>query len=139
MLAGMAAFSGLARADASGVGGTTGDATVKSRGHGMKFLSEADRKHLAHVRREVLADNPQLKAEKESLRQERRAAKDGGSTSSAADRHALHEKRHEYRKQMEAAMLQADPTIQPVLDQIKAHRHHKGKNAAPASDAAGNP
>jgi hypothetical protein len=126
ILAGVSAFSGMAYAqDAGGTGG---------RGH-LGFLSAEDRQHLMRVRQQVLADNPDLKTEQESLMKEREYVKNKGSDATADDKQTLRNNFLAHSEKMEAAMVKADPTVQPIIDQIKAKMKERYEQRA--GDGAG--
>ncbi len=111
ILAGVSAFSGMAHAqDAGGAGG---------RGH-LGFLSAEDRQHLMRVRQQVLAADPDLKAEQESLMKEREYVKNKGADATADDKQTLRNNFLAHSEKMEDAMVKADPTVQPIIDQVKA-------------------
>jgi hypothetical protein len=126
ILAGVSAFSGMAYAqDAGGTGG---------RGH-LGFLSAEDRQHLMRVRQQVLADNPDLKTEQESLMKEREYVKNKGSDATADDKQTLRNNFLAHSEKMEAAMVKADPTVQPIIDQVKAKMKERYEQRA--GDGAG--
>jgi hypothetical protein len=143
MLAVVSAFCGKAQAQTADDTGTTTTGTDSSggAGHGQRlsFLSAEDRQHLMRVRRQVLESNPDLKSEQERLRQEIKSAKDGGSASGAngEGKKALRGELRAHREKMNAAMIKADPTVQPILDEIEAHRKDRLQQAG--GGAAGNP
>jgi len=111
MLIGVSAFSGMAFAqDANGAGG---------RGR-LSFLSADDRQHLFRVRQQVLNDNPDLKTEQASLMKERAYVKNKGTDATADDKQTLRNNFLAHSEKMEAAMVKSDPTVQPIIDQIKA-------------------
>jgi len=134
----LSAFSGLAYGQATEGAGAAGGA---ERGHRLDFLSREDKMHLLRVRRQVLQSDPSLKAEAESLRQDAQSVRNKGSDVTAEDKAALRHRLREHREKMDAAMVKADPTIQPVLDQIKAHlKQRLGQGAtADGGDAPDNP
>ena len=143
MLAGVGAFSGMAFAqdtgsDTAGSGGAGGRAERANR---LNFLSTADRQHFLRVRREAMEAHPELKSEQENLRKEWQALKAQGSNAPAGDRETFRHDLRAHNEQMDAAMLKIDPSIQPILDQIKAHRQERLQQAGAASggDDSGNP
>jgi len=135
ILAGVSAFSGMAFAqDAGGTGG---------RGH-LGFLSAEDRQHLMRVRQQVLNDNPDLKTEQESLMKEREYVKNKGTDATADDKQTLRNNFLAHSEKMEAAMVKVDPTVQPILEQVKAHMKERyeqksggdaGSTSAPSGDS----
>ena len=135
LLAGVSAFSGMAYAqDAGGMGG-----------HGrMGFLSAEDRQHLMRVRQQVLVANPDLKTEGESLMKEREYVKNKGTDATADDKQTLRNNFLAHSEKMEAAMVKVDPTVQPILEQVKAHMKERyeqksggdaGSTSAPSGDS----
>jgi hypothetical protein len=88
----------------------------------LSYLSVGDRRHLLRVRRQVLAENPDLKSETESLQKERAYVKGEGTEASAQDRETLLNNVLAHGEKMDAAMRKDDPTVGPILDQVKAHR-----------------
>jgi hypothetical protein len=73
---------------------------------------------LIQARKQVLANNPDLKTEQENLAQQRQALKSQGSGASQVDRKALFQSRMAHEKKMRDAMLQVDPSLSSVFDQI---------------------
>ncbi len=149
MLAGVGAFSGMAWAqdaggDTAGTGGNVGSgggAGVAERAHRMSFLSAEDRQHLMRVRRQAIEGDPELKSEQESLKQEWQSLKAKGSDATADDKETLRNKLRAHNERLDAAMLKIDPSIQPILDQIKAHRqrHFQQGGAGAGGGDSGNP
>jgi hypothetical protein len=86
----------------------------------LSFLSADDRAHFLKVRQQVLDSNADLKAEQDSLDQERKFVKDKGADATADDKKTLFQNMIAHGKKMQGAMRAADPTIGPVLDQIDA-------------------
>ena len=106
----------------------------------LAFLSPADRMHLLKVRREVFKNNPALKSEQESLKQEREFVKNKGTSATPDDRKMLMQNFIAHSKNMRDAMVAADPTIAPVLDQVDAkmkERFQKHLGAGGGTGAAG--
>ena len=132
VLAGVGAFSGMAFAQdaggdtAGGAGAATGGAGGRAeRAQRLSFLSAEDRQHLMRVRRQAVEGDPQLKSEQENLKQEWQSLKAKGSSATPEDKETLRRDLRANNEQLEAAMLKIDPTIQPILDQIKAHRQER--------------
>jgi hypothetical protein len=103
----------------------------------MSFLSEDDRSHLIRVHEQVLAANPDLKTEQDSLKTQWQDLKSKGDSATPEDRSALRDSMTSHMKKMDAAMLKADPTVGPILEKIKAHmkerfHDHAGQGGAPA-------
>jgi hypothetical protein len=95
-----------------------------NRGGGarLSYLSADDRVHLMKVRKQVLESQPDLKTEQESLEKEWKFVKGKGTDATPEDKETLRNNFQAHNEKMNAAMLQADPSIAPVLDQVKAHR-----------------
>jgi hypothetical protein len=133
VLSGVGAFSGMAFAQDASSGDSTdnsgGGGLGAGRGHRLSFLSAEDRAHLMRVRRQVLQSDPDLKAEQESLRQEWESVKSKGSDATPDDKEMLRNNARAHMEHMDDAMLKADPTIQPILDQIKAHMKERFQQA----------
>jgi len=87
---------------------------------------------LLKARREVLANNPDLKAEQEGLAKQREELKDGSDD----DKKILFQNLMAHEKKMRAAMLQVDPTLQPIFDQIDQAMKEKFQQRA--ASAGGN-
>jgi hypothetical protein len=119
------------RAQAAGAGGR------------LSFLNPVDRAHLLRVHRQVLAENPDLKSEQQSLMTERQEMKAQGSSLTPADRRAFREKVVAHSEKMDAAMRKDDPTVEPILEQVKAHaraRRHPGQGqSSSATNTQGAP
>ena len=98
------------------------DASSASGGENrhLAFLSPADRQHLLKVRREVMRDDSALKTEQDSLQKEREFVKNKGASATADDRKMLMQNFKAHNQNMRDAMLKADPSIAPVLDQVAA-------------------
>jgi hypothetical protein len=88
-------------------------------GRMLSFLSAEDKAKFLAARQKAMADNPDLKAEGESLMKEGKAVHDG--TATPEDKQALLEKFMAYQQKLHDAMLKEDPTLQPIFDQIKQH------------------
>jgi len=144
MLAGVGAFSGMAFAqDAGGAGGNVGSGAGggMERSHRLSFLSAEERQHLMRVRRQAVESDPELKSEQESLKQEWQSVKAKGTGATAEDKETLRTNLRAHNEHLEAAMLKIDPTIQPILDQIKAHRQERFQQggAGAGGGDSGNP
>ena len=103
----------------------------------MAFLSASDRAHLIKVRREVLANDANLKSEQESLSKERQFVKDKGMNATADDRQTLAQNFMAHNKNMQDAMVKADPTVAPVLDEVaeKMKSRHQQRQGADDSSS----
>lgn len=107
-------------------------------GRRLGFLSADDRAHFLKVREQVLSSNPDLKSEQESLDKEKQFVKGKGADASADDRKTLRENMQAHHEKMRAAMIQADPSISPVLDQIDAKMKERFQQHAGQDGASGN-
>ncbi len=110
------------------------------RGHGLDFLTPAQKEQLKTDKQAVFASNPSLKEQWESLAQEGKALH-ANSNVTAADRQAFRQKMKAFRESMSQALLQQDPSLKPVLDEIAQHwkqgRQQPGAaapNVAPPND-----
>jgi len=103
-----------------------------SRSAIFSSLSKEDKMKLLKARREVLANNPDLKAEQEGLAKQREELKDGSDD----DKKILFQNLMAHEKKMRAAMLQVDPTLQPIFDQIDQAMKEKFQQRA--ASAGGN-
>lgn len=129
---GVGAFSGLAYAQDSNVGDTS------ERAQRLGFLSADDRQHLLRARREALQSDPDLKAEGESLKKELQMVKGKGTAATAEDKSTLRNNFLAHREKMNAAMVKADPIVQPILDQIQAHAKQRFQQGSDAPDDSAN-
>jgi hypothetical protein len=112
-------------------------AQANDGGKMLSFLSAEDRLHFMKVRREVMARNPDLKTEQESLVQERKYVKDKGTDATADDRKTLRNNFLAHSEKVQAAMLKADPSVSPILDQINARiKDRLGDSPNPGGGAA---
>lgn len=104
----------------------------------LSFLSADDRAHLLKVREQVLASNPDLKTEQESLMKEREFVKGKGADASADDRKTLRENFMAHAEKMNTAMIKADPSVGPIIDQVKAKMKERFQQRSEAGAASGN-
>jgi len=94
--------------------------------HGLlSSLSAEDKMKFIKARRQVLADNPDLKAEQEDLAKQRESLKSQGSNASQDDRKTLFQNMMAHEKKMQTAMLAVDPSLSPVFDQIDQQMKEK--------------
>ncbi len=92
-------------------------------GQGMSAaLSPEERAHLRKVQKQVLAADPALKAEDESLRQQRQDLEDQGASASPDERKALFAQWHEHSLKVRAAALKLDPMLAPIFVKLDAWR-----------------
>jgi hypothetical protein len=85
----------------------------------LSFLTPAEQIQYAKARAKALADNPDLKAEGESVAQEGIQAMSADAT--AADRQAFIEKMNSHRQKLRQAMLKEDATLEPIFEKIDKH------------------
>ena len=86
------------------------------------------------AREQVLANNPDLKAEQEGLTKKREALKAQGDSASPEERQALFESYMSHQKKMKVAMLKVDPSLGPVFAQIDQQMKEKfQQHAAPGN------
>jgi hypothetical protein len=95
-------------------------------GHGMGFLTDAQKQELKAAHDAAIAANPTLGTQETDLMGQMKDARDSGSPPSDD----LKAKMHAFRDTMNAAMIKADPNVAPILDEIKAH-HHGGAGGPP--------
>ena len=110
-------------------------------GSRLSFLTREEKIHLYKVRKAVLASNPDLKAEQDSLTKEREYVKNKGAAATDDDKKTLFQNFMAHTQKMDAAMRQQDPSIGPVLDEIKAKiqaRIQEKNGGAGTGDASGN-
>lgn len=116
--------------------------TAPSEGkHGrFGFLTPDERQHLTKVRKQVLAAHPELQKEQEELQKEREDLKSQGEDASPEDRQALFQKSMEHGQKMNDAMAQADPTVKPIIEKLKAKMKERFQKRAggAGNDAGGN-
>ena len=96
------------------------DATSQGQGP-LASLSSEDKMKFLKARRQVLANNPDLKAEQDELAKERLSMKDA----SPDDKKAFRQKFMEHQKKMRDAMLQVDPSLAPIFDQLAQQMKQK--------------
>jgi hypothetical protein len=99
--------------------------------HGfLSSLSAQDKMKFIKARQQVLANNPDLKAEQEDLTRQRQALKSQGSNASQNDRKTFFQNMMAHEKKMREALLQVDPSLSSVFDQIdqqmKGKFHQRG-------------
>ena len=99
--------------------------------HDMKFLTEAEKAELKKAHEAALAADPTLKTEEEALH----AAHKPGTPPTDDQKAQM----HAFREKMDAAMIKADPAVEPILAKIKAHHHGPGGPGGPGGDKDGPP
>jgi hypothetical protein len=93
-------------------------------GHGMGFLTDAQKEELKAAREAAFAADPSLKTEADALK----AARESGTPPSDSDKANW----KAFQEKLNAAMIKADPNVAPILAEIKAH-HHSGSGSPPPS------
>ncbi len=140
-LSAVGAVSGMAWAQDATTGQEIGAGQGQGAGSGLRgrldFLSADEKAHFLRVRRQVMTDNPDLKAEQESLRKEWQSVRGKGADAPAEDKETLRNHFLAHNEKMTAAMLKADPSVQPILDKIKDHRQERFRQAAGGAGAEG--
>lgn len=87
--------------------------------HDMKFLTDAEKAELHKAHDEAVQANPALGTEEKDLMDQMKEARDSGEPPSDD----LKEQMHAFRDKMDAAMIEADPAVKPIIEKIKAHHH----------------
>ena len=138
-LSAVGAFSGMAWAQDADAGQDT--AAGPGSGAGMRgrlnFLTADEKAHLMRVHRQVMAENPDLKTEQESLQKEREYVHGKGTNATADDKGMLRDNFMAHNEKMTAAMVKDDPSVQPILDKVKAHMQKRFQDGAGGSGAGG--
>ncbi len=101
-------------------------------GH-MGFLTKEQRDQLRKARVAAFAADPDLQTQKQALDEQGKALHDNANATDA-DKQAFHDKKKAFDEALSAAELKQDPTLQPVLDEIKKHMqemHHGGGGNPP--------
>ena len=84
----------------------------------LSSLTPEEKNQILSARTKALADNPGLQTDEMGLMEKGLMLQSGAATDS--DKEAFRAALKDYRVKLQAAMLKADPTIQPVLDKIEA-------------------
>jgi len=95
--------------------------------HHMDFLTDAEKQELHKAHDAAITADPALGTEEKDLMDQMKQAHESGNPPSddlKAKMHAFHEK-------MDAAMIKADPAVEPILAKIKAHHHDHDKGGPP--------
>ena len=115
-------FAGMGNAVAQDQSSDNSQSDTPAQQQGpLASLSAEDKAKYLKARRQVLADNPDLKAEQEEIAQQRQGIKDA----SPDDRKAFLQKALAFEKKMKEAMLQVDPSLGPVFDQLQQQMKEK--------------
>jgi len=92
----------------------------------MGFLTDAEKAELKKAHDAAIAADPSLATEEQTLK----AAHESGTPPTDAQK----EQFHAFREKMDAAMIKADPAVEPILAKIKAHHHGPGGPGGPGGD-----
>ncbi len=99
----------------------------------LAFLSKADQDRVLSAHSKAVADNPALKTEGDSLKQDR------PDMQSATPEELMEymEKAQAYQQKLREAMLKEDPGLGPILDQIDKHMSEMRAKRAQSMSAGG--
>ena len=97
--------------------------------HGMKFLTDAERAELKKAHDEAITADPALGTEEKANMEAMKAAHDSGTPPTEEQKAQF----HAFRDKLDAAMIKADPAVEPIIEKIKAHHH------GPGGDKGGTP
>lgn len=84
----------------------------------ISFLTPEEQKKYADAHAKALADNPQLKAEGDKLKEQ---APTVLASDNASDRQMFMEAMRSHRQKLREAMLKEDATLQPIFVEIDKH------------------
>jgi hypothetical protein len=84
----------------------------------LASLTPAEKQQLLKVRQQVISSNPDLETERDAIRKQKQALKDG--TATPQQKIALLKEIQAHQEKMKAAMLKIDPTLGPVIDKVNA-------------------
>lgn len=96
-----------------------GDEGGKHR-HSMNFLTDAEKAELKKAHEAAEAANPDLFKQLDALHAKMKAAHDNGEQPDPS----LMDQMKSLHEQADAAMIKADPAVEPILAKIKAHHPH---------------
>ncbi len=99
---------------------TPAPAAEKHHGFGAGVLTPAEQKQLETDRQKVLAADPALKTEGESLKEKGKTARAG----TAEDKKAFREELKAHMAKLNAAVVKLDPSAAPLIAKVQAARHH---------------
>ena len=116
---------------------TAGQTGAGQHGGMLSSLSPGDKAKLLKARQEVLAANPDLKAEQEDLMKQREAMKNDPDAT-PEERTAFFQSFVAHDQKMKAAMLKVDPTLAPVFAQLDQEMKQKMAQRAAAAGGGGN-
>jgi hypothetical protein len=92
--------------------------------HGAGAVLTPDEK--AQLKKDVaaaFAANSNLQTDKDNLKAQFEKLKGEGKDATSADWQALHEQRKTFHQELDAALMQVDSTIGPILAKLKAAHH----------------
>jgi Spy/CpxP family protein refolding chaperone len=95
----------------------------------VSFLTDAQKAELKKAHDAALAANPDLAKQDQAMQ----AAHEAGTPPTDEQR----EQFHQFRKEMDAAMIKADPNVAPILAEMKEHMHHHGGPGGPPPESSG--
>jgi hypothetical protein len=84
----------------------------------MSVLTPAEKTQLSAAREKALTDNPNLQTEAMDLMQKGMALQ--GGTATDADKESFRAAATAYGAKVRAAMVKADPTVEPILAKVEA-------------------
>jgi len=94
---------------------------------GMDSLTESEKQEMHKAHDAALAANPSLGTEEQGMRDQMKTAHDSGQPPSDD----LKAKMHAFRDKMDAAMIQADANVAPIIAKLKAHHGSHGGPGGP--------
>ena len=104
-------------------------AAVSAERQALSILTPAQVKEYADARVKALADDPDLNAENDALKEQ---FADVMANGTAAQRQALLEKVDAHRQKLRAAMLKEDPNLGPIFAQIDQSMSEMKAKGAPS-------
>ena len=90
-------------------------------------LTPNERTHLRKVKKQVLANHPDLKAEDDALSQQRDDLDYQGATASPDARTALMAQWHDHQQKVRAEALKIDPMLAPIYAKLDAWKQQHVK------------
>lgn len=90
--------------------------------HKMDFLTPEEKGKLEKAKTQALSTNAALKAQSDEFKKEREARKENKTKPTPDERKAMMEKRMAFEQQLHAAMIQADPSVAPIITKVEEHR-----------------
>ncbi len=98
----------------------------------LSILTPEQRIEYAQAHEKALADNPELKAENDKLKQQYVAVMTSGTPT---EKQAMLEKVDSHRQMLRKAMLKADPNLGPIFADIDKHISEAKAEAAASAKA----